>query len=154
MGRHGTRKICAAIALTIAAAPAISQTYPARPVHAVDMQCFHAWHQSGRVRALGITTAKRSPQLPDLPTIAESGVPGFEVTSWYGMCGPAGMPKLIVAKLNTDLVKVLNMPDTQRRFAEQGIDAAPATPEQFAQFIKAEIAKWVNVVKTAGITPE
>lgn len=110
--------------------------------------------KSSKVRALAVTTAKRSPQMPELPTIAESGVPGFDVSSWTGMCAPAGLPKPILAKLNADLVKVLNMPDTQRRFAEQGIDPAPTTPDQFSAFIKSEIAKWAKVAKDAGITAE
>lgn len=110
--------------------------------------------KAGKVRALGVTSAIRSPQLPDLPTIAESGVPGFEVSSWYGICAPAGVPKPIVAKLNADLVKVMNVPETWRRLTEQGIVVAPTSPEQFADFIKAEIVKLANVVKAAGIAPE
>jgi len=110
--------------------------------------------KAGKAHALGVTTIKRSPQMPELPTIAESGVPGFEVTSWTGLCAPAGLPKSILAKLNADLVKVLNMPDTQRRFSEQGIDPAPTTPDQFSAFIKSEVAKWAKVAKEAGITAE
>lgn len=110
--------------------------------------------KAGKVRALGVTSAKRSPQLPELPTIAESGVPGFEVTAWTGLCAPAALPKPLIAKLNADMVKVLSMPDTQRRLAEQGVDAASTTPEKFSEFIKSEIVKWAKVVKDAGITPE
>jgi tripartite-type tricarboxylate transporter receptor subunit TctC len=110
--------------------------------------------RAGKVRALGVTSAKRSPQMPELATIAESGVPGFEVTAWTGLCAPAALPKPLVAKLNADMVKLLSMPDTQRRLAEQGVDTAPTTPEQFAEFIKSEIVKWAKVVKDAGITPE
>ena len=110
--------------------------------------------KAGKVRALGVTSVKRSPQLPSVPTIAESGVPGYGVTSWYGLCAPAGVPQPILAKLNTDLVKVLNMPDTQQRLAEQGIDVAPTTPEYFAEFVRSEIAKWARVIKAAGITAE
>jgi tripartite-type tricarboxylate transporter receptor subunit TctC len=110
--------------------------------------------KAGKVRALGVTSAKRYSQLPELPTIAESGVPGFEVTAWTGMCAPAALPKLLVAKLNGDMAKALSMSDTQRRLAEQAIDVAPTTPEQFAEFIKSEVAKWAKVVKEAGITLE
>ncbi len=110
--------------------------------------------KAGKVRALGVTTAKRSSQLPELPTIAEAGVPGFEVTSWYGLCAPAGTPKPTIAKLNADVVKALNMPDTQQRLAEQGVDAAPTTPEHFAEFIKSEVAKWPKIVKDAGISAD
>jgi tripartite-type tricarboxylate transporter receptor subunit TctC len=110
--------------------------------------------KAGKVRALGITSAKRHPQLPDVLTIAESGVPGYEVTSWQGMCAPAAVPKPLLVKLNADLVKVLNMPDTQQRLAEQGVDAAPTTSDQFASHIRSEIIKWAKVVKEAGITAE
>jgi tripartite-type tricarboxylate transporter receptor subunit TctC len=110
--------------------------------------------KAGKVRALGVTSLKRSPQLPQLPTIAETGVPGFDVTSWYGLCAPAGLPQPIVAKLNADLAKALNAPDIQQRLAEQGIDVTPTTPEQLAEFIKSEVAKWAKVVKQAGIAQE
>ena len=110
--------------------------------------------KAGKVRALGVTSAKRNAQLPDVPTIAESGVPGFEVTVWQGMCAPAAVPKPILTKLNADLVKALNTPDVQERLAEQGVDPAPTTPEQFAAFIKSETIKWAKVVKDSGATAE
>jgi tripartite-type tricarboxylate transporter receptor subunit TctC len=108
----------------------------------------------GKVRALAVTSPKRSVYLPDAATMIESGVPDFEVTVWYGMCAPAAVPKPILAKLNADLVKALNMPDVQQRLAAQGVDAAPTTAEQFAAFIKSETAKWAKVVKDAGVTVE
>ncbi|CAN0114095.1 unnamed protein product [Phaeothamnion confervicola] len=110
--------------------------------------------RSGRARALGVTTARRAAQLPDVPTIAEAGVPGYEVSSWVGLCAPAGVPKAIVAKLNADIVKAIGMPDTRQRLEDQGVEAAPNTPEQFGEFIVAEIAKWAKVAKSAGIAPE
>jgi tripartite-type tricarboxylate transporter receptor subunit TctC len=110
--------------------------------------------KAGKVRALGVTSPKRSPNLPDVPTIAESGVPGFSVTSWYGLCAPAAVPKPILAKLHDDLVKVLAMPDTQQRLSEQGIDVTPSSPEDFAEFVKTEVAKWAKVVKEAGISAD
>jgi tripartite-type tricarboxylate transporter receptor subunit TctC len=109
-----------------------------------------AYIKSGRTRALAVTTAKRNAQLPDVPTMIESGVPGFEVTVWYGIFAPAGVPKAVVAKLNADLVKTLNLPDVKDRMAQQGADPAPTTPEQFAAFQKSEVAKWAQVVKTSG----
>ena len=109
-----------------------------------------AYIKSGRTRALAVTTAKRNAQLPDVPTMIESGVPGFEVTVWYGIFAPAGVPKALVAKLNADLVKTLNLPDVKERMAQQGADPAPTTPEQFAAFQKSEVAKWAQVVKTSG----
>ena len=110
--------------------------------------------KAGRVRALAVTTAKRSAQLPDVPTMAEAGVPGFEVTVWYAMFAPAGVPIPIIAKLNADVVKVLNMPDVKERFAQQGADASPSTPEQLVAFQKSEITKWAKVVKESGATAE
>ena len=110
--------------------------------------------KAGKLRALGVSTAKRSPQLPDVPTVAESGVPGFEVMVWYGLCAPAGVPKPIVAKLNADIVKTLNMPEVKERLAQNSIEAAPSTPEQFAAFIKSETIKWAKAVKYSGATVE
>jgi len=110
--------------------------------------------KAGKVRALGVTSAKRSAQLPDLPTIGESGVAGFEVVSWNGLCAPAGVPKPVLARLNADLVKTLNMPETQDRLAAQGVQAEPMTPEQFAAYIESEIARWAAVVKRAGIAAQ
>ena len=110
--------------------------------------------KSGRVRALGITTAKRSAQLPEVPTIAESGVPGFEVMVWYGMCAPAAVPGSILAKLNADVLKALATADLQQRLTEQGIDAAPMTRQEFEAFIKSETVKWAKAVKDSGATAE
>ena len=110
--------------------------------------------RAGKLRALGVTSSKRSAQLPDVPTIAESGVPGFSVTSWYGLCAPAGVPQPVLAKLQADVVKLLTRPDTERRLAEQGIEVAATNSEQFAEFVKAEIAKLAKVVKEAGITAD
>jgi tripartite-type tricarboxylate transporter receptor subunit TctC len=110
--------------------------------------------KAGKLRALGVTSPKRSAQLPGVPTIAESGVPGFSVTSWYGLCAPAGVPQPVLAKLQADVVKVLTRPDTQQLLAEQGIEVAATNSEQFAEFVKAEIAKWAKVVNEAGITAD
>ena len=110
--------------------------------------------KAGKLRGLAVSTAKRSPQLPDVPTVAESGVPGFEVTVWYGLCAPAGVPKPIVARLNADVIKTLNSPDVKERLAQNSIEATPSTPEQFAAHIKSETAKWAKVVKDAGVSVE
>jgi tripartite-type tricarboxylate transporter receptor subunit TctC len=106
--------------------------------------------KSGRTRALAVTSPKRSVHLPDVPTMMESGV-AVDVTVWYGLCAPAAVPKAVLAKLNADLHKVLNAPDTQRRLTEQGVDPAPSTPAEFAAFIRAETGKWAKVVKDAGV---
>ncbi len=109
-----------------------------------------AYLKSGRTRALAVTSAKRSVHLPEVPTMIESGV-NIDVTVWYGLCAPAATPKPIIAKLNSDLHKVLAAADTQRRLTENGIDTAPSTPEQFAAFIKTETAKWARVVREAKV---
>ena len=106
--------------------------------------------KSGRTRAIAVTSPKRSAHLPDVPTMIESGV-NINVTVWYGVCAPAATPKPILAKLNADLTKVLNMPDTQRRLAEHGVDAGSSTPEQFAAFIKSETDTWARVVRDAKV---
>jgi tripartite-type tricarboxylate transporter receptor subunit TctC len=108
----------------------------------------------GKVRALGVTSAKRSARVPEVPTIAESGVPGFEVTVWYGLCAPAAVPRPLLDKVGADLLKVVAMPDVRQRLADQGVDVEPMNAEQFASFIKAETVKWAGVVKKAGITPQ
>ncbi len=106
--------------------------------------------RSGKLRAIAVTTAKRSPELPDVPTIAEAGVPGYEATSWFGMFAPAGTPAPVVAKLNATIVKVLAQPEIKKKLAEQGAEAAGETPEQFAAFIQKESVKWGKVVKESG----
>jgi len=110
--------------------------------------------KAARTRALGVTTARRNAQLPEVPTIAEAGVPGYEVTVWVGVCAPAATPKPVLAKLNADAVKALGMADLQSRMAESGVDTAPTSPEAFAQIIKTETARWAKVVKEAGIAAE
>jgi len=110
--------------------------------------------KAGRTRALAVTTAKRSPQLPDVPTMQEAGVPGYEVNVWYGMLAPAATPKPIVDKLNTELVKVLNSADVKERMAKEGAEPMPTTQAEFAAFQKAEIAKWAKVVKESGATAD
>ena len=106
--------------------------------------------KSGRTRALAVTSPKRSMHLPDVPTLRESGVP-IDVTVWYGLCAPSATSKPILAKLNADINKALSSPDTQKRLVEQGVDAAPSTPEQFAAFIKSETDTWAKVVRDAKV---
>jgi tripartite-type tricarboxylate transporter receptor subunit TctC len=106
--------------------------------------------KAGRTRALAVTSAKRAAQLPEVPTMAEAGVPGFEVTVWYGICGPARLARPILDKLNAEVVAALRGRDTQQRLLDQGIDAAPMTPEEFGSFMRAEVAKWAKVVKDSG----
>ena len=106
--------------------------------------------RTGRLRALAVSTAKRSPQAPDLPTVAESGVPGFDVAPWYGVLAPAGLPAPLVAKWNREIVRIVPLPDMKEKFVAQGIDLASSTPAEFGALIKSEIPKWRKVVKDTG----
>jgi tripartite-type tricarboxylate transporter receptor subunit TctC len=106
--------------------------------------------RAGKLRAIGISSPERSPQAPDLPTIAESGVPGFSAVPWYGVLGPAALPAPIVAKLNAEIGHALAAPDMHQRFVAQGVDLQSSTPEQFGALIKSEILKWRKVVRESG----
>ena len=97
-----------------------------------------------------MTGAKRSTLLPDIPTIAESGLPQFEATSWFALLGPAGMPRDVQMKINAETAKVLALPDVKEKLATLGLDAAPGTPEALATLIQAETVKWARVVKESG----
>ncbi len=110
--------------------------------------------QAGRLRAIAVTIAKRAPQLPDVPTVSESGVPGYSVTSWYGVFAPAGTPRQIIAKLNAETVTVLKNPDVAGRLAAVGAEVATTTPEEFGRIVREEIIKWAAVVKATGVTSE
>ena len=107
--------------------------------------------RAGKVRALGVTTLKRSARLPDVPTIAESGVPNFEVTVWYGLCTPAAVPKPVLSKLRADVVSAVSSPDLRSRLDLLGVDAQSMTADEFTAFIRSETNRWAAVVKTAGI---
>jgi len=106
--------------------------------------------KSGKLNGPAVTTAKRSPALPEVPTIAEAGLPGFDVSSWAGLMAPAGTPKAVVQKLNTATVKALANPDMRARLAGEGAEPVGNTPEQFAAFVKVELAKWALAIKQAG----
>ncbi len=105
---------------------------------------------SGKLRGLGVTTAKRSKLVPDVPTISESGLPGYEVTQWYGMQAPAGTTKEVINKLNGEVRKILAMPDIVERLVLLGAEAAPSTPEVMTSYVKTEVEKWSKVVKASG----
>jgi tripartite-type tricarboxylate transporter receptor subunit TctC len=107
--------------------------------------------RSGKVRALAVTSAKRSPALPELPTVAESAVPGYEAIAWQGLLAPAGTPRAVVSRIQSEFARVLKQPEITARLAEQGYETVASTPEWFAAYIKTEIAKWSKVIKAAGI---
>jgi tripartite-type tricarboxylate transporter receptor subunit TctC len=106
--------------------------------------------KSGRVRGLGVTNVKRSPVLPDVPTIAESGIPGFEAVGWFGMLAPAATPRELVTKLNVETVRILGLPDVRDRISALGAEIATSSPEEFDRFNRAQIEKWAKVVKFSG----
>jgi hypothetical protein len=110
--------------------------------------------KSGKLRGLAVTGKKRSPLFPDLPTIAESGVPGFEVVQWYGLFAPAKTPKEIVDKLNREIVAVMKDPDTAKKFAAQGADIVTGSPGELGSLVQAELAKWGKFIKDAKITAD
>jgi tripartite-type tricarboxylate transporter receptor subunit TctC len=107
--------------------------------------------KSGKIRALAVTTLKRSPLVPDLPTVAETGLKGFEANNWYGILVPAKTPRAIVMRLNKDVSTALLTPDIKEVLFKQGLDSAPESPEAFGAYIKSELAKWAKVVKAAGL---
>ena len=106
--------------------------------------------RGGKLRAIAISTAKRSPQAPDLPTVAESGLPGFDVTPWYGVLGPAGLPRAITIRLNSEITEIVKAADMRERFVAQGVDLVSSSPEQFATLIKSELPKWRKIVQDSG----
>lgn len=110
--------------------------------------------KAGKLRAIAVTSAKRSKLIADLPAVAESGLPGFEVIGWYGILAPARTPPRIVQRLNAEIVKVLGMPDVREQIAGQGAEVVGDSPAQFAAFIKADIARWAPVIKASGARAE
>jgi len=110
--------------------------------------------QSGKLRAIAVTGAARSSLLPDVPTVSEAGLPGFDVTSWYGVFGPAGLPAGIVAKLNSQIGSAVTAPDVRERLAALGAEPSVKAPEEFSRYVRQEIAKWAKVVKDSGAKAE
>ena len=110
--------------------------------------------KSGRIKGIAVTTAKRSSLLPELPTISEAGLAGFDANNWYGLVAPARTPRAIIDQLNAEVTKILNMPDVRTTLFNQGLDPAPGTPEQFGAYIKSERAKWAKVIRESGAKAE
>ena len=110
--------------------------------------------QSGRLRALGVTSPQRVPTAPDIPTVAESGLPGYEANTWFGLFAPAATPREVINRLQGESATALNVAEVRERMSAQGLFVVASTPEQFAEFLKKEIPRWVKVVKDAGVKPE
>ncbi len=107
--------------------------------------------KTGKIRALAVSTAKRSGLVPELPTVAEAGLKGFEANNWYGLLAPAKTPRNVIDRLNKESIAVLNLPDVKEFLFKQGLDVAPSTPEAFGAYIKSEKAQWESVIKAAGL---
>jgi tripartite-type tricarboxylate transporter receptor subunit TctC len=110
--------------------------------------------KSGKVRALAMTGAKRSALLPDVPTVREAGIPNYEVTAWFGFFGPAGMPRPVVDRLNTELNAIMRLPDIRSKFAELGVETESGSADEFSAFVRSEAVKWAGVIKAAGIVSQ
>ena len=121
------------------------------PINITNFPQVIGFVQNERLRALAVASAKRQTLLPDVPTMHESGVPDFEVNSWYGVCAPAAVPVALLDKLNADINAVLRMPEIEQRLTELGMPPAPTTRDEFDKFIRAEIARWAQVIKEAKI---
>ena len=133
-------------------APALNDLIAGQVQLMFDLVLTSAPHvKSGAVRALAVTGRERSAALPGVPTVAESGVPGYEVSAWFGFFAPAGTPPSVVNALNAETIKTMRLPDLRERLGSQGADAVTNTPEQFAAYVKEELTKWTRVVKTSGM---
>jgi tripartite-type tricarboxylate transporter receptor subunit TctC len=134
------------------AAPAITDLLGGHiPMAALSIASGMPHIQGGKVRGLAVTSAARSPALPDVPTVAESGFPGFEANGWLGILAPNGTPPDVIAKLNGEIAKVMQSSELKKQLLAQGVEARVSTPEQFGAFIKSESAKWGKIIADAGI---
>ena len=150
-------------ALLIAPPPASAQAYPARTIRLIASQApgggidtvgpsAASSINAGRLRALAVTTLRRSKLFPELPPLAEAGVPGYEAHSWYGFVVPARTPPSIVTRLNKEIVQILNRPDAGEAVLKTGLEVWTSTPETFGAYIKSEYDKWGRIIREAGIT--
>jgi tripartite-type tricarboxylate transporter receptor subunit TctC len=133
-------------------APALNDLIAGQVSLMFDLVLTAAPHvKSGAVRGLAVTSSQRSSALPELPTVAESGVPGYEVSAWFGIFAPAGVPQPVTQRLNAEFVKALQQPDLRQRLASQGAEPLTSTPSEFAAYLRSEIDKWAKVVKASGM---
>jgi tripartite-type tricarboxylate transporter receptor subunit TctC len=110
--------------------------------------------RDGRLLALAVSTARRTPVLPDVPTIAEAALPGYEFQAWFGVFAPAGTPRPVVERISKEIARIVDLPDIKKQFVNQGEEGRPSTPEEFTRFVRAEIEKTRKTVKLAGIRVE
>ena len=119
-----------------------------------DLLVVQQFVKSGKIQAIAVTSQQRHPMFPDVPTVAESGVPGFEALSWQGLFAPAGTPPEVVSALNAEVTKVLDRPEMKTFFSSQGFIVTPSSPDAFKTFVAAEVKKWAAIVKAAGVPVE
>jgi tripartite-type tricarboxylate transporter receptor subunit TctC len=132
--------------------PSVAATISGEVQFAIPVMGSAATHvKAGRLRMLAVTSAKRSQAFPDVPTVQEAGVPGYVFEAWFGLFGPAGIPKPVVAKLNQSTVKALGMADVREQFLRQGIEAEPSTPAELTKILRDDTAIWAKIIKSAGI---
>jgi tripartite-type tricarboxylate transporter receptor subunit TctC len=124
------------------------------PVGVQNISTIMAHARAGRIRPLGVTSLERSPALPDVPTVASQGYPGFEAKEWYGVVAPGGTPRAIVTRLNKEIVRIINLPEIRTRLLDLGVDIAGDSPEQFGALIRNELGKWSKLIKETGIRVE
>jgi len=137
------------------AAPAISDAIGGQiPMVISTIASVGPMVKAGRLRAIAVSSARRDPSFPDVPTLAESGYPGFDASEWWAILGPAGMPAEVVAKLNAEIDRIMKLPDVKARSAELGIEYIGGTPDEARAFMKSEMDKWSKVVRSAGLKPE
>ena len=135
-------------------APALTDVLAGHVPLMFDLQATSLAHvQAGRLKALAVTSAKRSELLPKVPTMAESGLPGYEVSAWFGLFAPAGVPAPIVERLNAETTAILREPEMKKRLQALGVDADEASPAAYAAFVRREAAKWATTVRSAGLAP-
>ena len=133
-------------------APALADLLAGQVDMMFDLVLTAAPHvRSGKARALAVTGARRSNVLPDVPTVAEAGLPGYEVSAWFGLFGPADLPAPVTSRLNAEIVRAMESKEVRERLASQGAEALSSTPEQFAAYVRGELGKWSRVVKAAGM---
>lgn len=123
------------------------------PLAIVDLTSALPHIRSGRIKAIGVTSAKRSAVAPEIPTIAETGLPGFDAIGWFGVVAPGGTPPALIARLNAEVVEAMKAPEIRERLMAGGAEPQTSTPEEFAAFIQSEIPKWARVIRSAGVKP-
>ena len=114
------------------------------------MQTAQPYLRAGRLKAIAVTALRRAPGMPDVPTVDESGLPGFEFIGWYGLLGPAGLPAPILNRLHTEIVRIVQQQEFRDRVSAEGAEVVTSTPEKFREFLKADVAKWAKVLKESG----